>query len=354
MRLGFKDMFFFTIATYIMLAGAVSCHTRMNDLVNEFSLEQVKELSHGNSPFCIVLIDDNYDRQQYERKIIFHNKSSRCMWKFVNINNPENYWYKWVLGISKVPFTLVFDQNGILTDMVYGVSEYAMESVIGAISSSESENIPYKNFGFSANSVLVVSESGNEEDCVHAIMCLLEDTLSSFHERFLKADSLSSCCESPFINYLKLRYGAEILGKDTIDFMAADFIDKYATDLHYLDIYSDLIQNVSKTMLYAGLPSPIEVKVHNVDRTYNPFDTAKIVVSVTNTTDTDIEIKKVIKRCDCIGQEGDYSVVFAHETVNYVFSTIADNIGKFNHKIYFFTDSKMPLAVADFKINVSQ
>lgn len=342
------------LATSILVC-AVSCCSKLDDVRIEMPIEQLRnEAMLENSFFCIVLIDDACDIQQYEKKIISNSIGKRCLWNFLNVNNQINIWYKWALGISKFPVTLVFNTNNILVNTVYGVSEYACKSIIGAISSSDNIDIPYKNFGFRNNSIAAIEEY-NMNDYIHSIMNLFEDTLRTPSEKFLIADRLSLLYENPFTDYLKVFYGVDFLKNDDVDALAMEYVNRYAYDLFYMYPYFELVQNIGKSILYAEMPYPIEIEVCKKDMECNLGDTLSILVSVKNTSDEDVEIKDIIPGCDCIKMpENVCQVIFANETISYVFSVVANKIGKMNHKIYFFTDCKMPLTVADITINVSQ
>lgn len=333
---------------------AVSCHAPVNVLRNEMSFEQIKEeASMDGSGYCIVLVNNDYDIQYYKSKIIDKNEENPCLWDFVNVDRPENYWYKWALGTGKTPYTLVFTQSGILENIVFGVSDYAYESIIGTISSSDND-VPHINFGFNTNSVITLDDRLANE-FVYNIMCLTRDTAGTSFEKYRKADSLSHVYRYPFNDYLRLRYGSEILDKDSQRSMATDFVRRYA-EPYYSNIYSTLLKDVSESILREGKPEPVKIKTYVNSKKYSLADTATIVVSVTNTTRSNIEITKIVSSCDCMEMTGnDSSVIFPYETVNFVFSMMIEETGEINRDICFFTDiSEMPIAIADFKIHVSQ
>ena len=102
----------------------ISCHAPVNVLRNEVSFKHIKEeASLNGSGYCIVLVDDDYDIQYYKSKIIDKNEGNPCLWNFVNVDRPENYWYKWLLGTWKSPFTIIFDNDGQIENIVFGTSE---------------------------------------------------------------------------------------------------------------------------------------------------------------------------------------------------------------------------------------
>ena len=335
----------------------ISCHAPVNVLRNEVSFKHIKEeASLNGSGYCIVLVDDDYDIQYYKSKIIDKNEGNPCLWNFVNVDRPENYWYKWLLGTWKSPFTIIFDNDGQIENIVFGTSEYACKSIESAIS-SRGKGIIYKNFGFARNSDIPDCIE-NADEFIYNHLQLISDTACTYCEKYLKADSLAHISGYPFSSYLKLCYGRHIFSKNSIAKMACGFIDKYIGATYSKITYSSLIQRVSEDFLTENSQTLIDTKVRIAKKHYRIGDEVPITVTITNNGEDDISIEKIETTCSCIKmvpENRNYRrIIRPHETINYLFSMELESSGKVYHEIYFYTNSPAPLATAAVKVFFEQ
>ena len=320
----------------------------------EMPYEQMREeaMQEGKKS-CIILIDSS-DMKEYTNTVIHAMKhSDNVLWNFIDINSIDNYWYKWLLGTFKSPFTLIFDKDGQIENIVFGTSEYACTSIESTISPC-SEGIIRKNFGFDKNSV-IPDRILSANDFIESHMQLIADTSETYYGKYLKADSLAMISGYPFSEYLKLYYGSHVFSRDSIANMANCFIKRYLRSSYTNMIYSSLIQTISKMFLLENAQSPLKVETHIAKGPYHIGDTIKIVISITNTSDTEITIKQILTSCNCIESENNHILsIMPHETLNYIFNMNIYQTGRIYQEINFITDSCMPLVTGHINIFVKQ
>ena len=300
------------------ILGMVSaCNTYKNCIGYEIPYGRMKEAARlDDKQFCIVLTDSN-SVEKYKNTIIAGMEDcGRTLWSFINIDNPDNNWYKWLLGVWNSPFTLIFDKNGQLENIVFGISEYARMSIESTVSPhNEDEGIRHKNFGFRANSAIPESIM-NVNEFIESHLQLIADTTETYYGKYLKADSLAMISEYPFSEYLKLYYGSH--------------------------------------------QSPLEIETHIAKGPYRVGDEANITVSVTNYGHENITIEKIETTCGCIKTipAGRHfrKTIRQNETVNYRFSMELEYSGTIYHEIYFYfhTGNAASLATAGIELNVEQ
>jgi|GEM_PF-2790924 hypothetical protein len=344
------------------ILGMVSaCNTYKNCIGYEIPYGRMKEAARlDDKQFCIILTDSN-SVEKYKNTIIAGMEDcGRTLWSFINIDNPDNNWYKWLLGVWNSPFTLIFDKNGQLENIVFGISEYARMSIESTVSPhNEDEGIRHKNFGFRANSA-VPDGIGNANKFIESHLQLIADTTETYYGKFLKADSLAMIAEYPFSEYLKLHYGSHVFSKDSIAKMAHGFIERYLHSSYPKITYSSLIQTISKMFLLENAESPLKLETHIAKGPYHIGDEANITVSVTNNGHENITIEKIETTCGCIKTlpAGRHfrKTIRQNETVNYRFSMELEYSGTIYHEIYFYfhTGNAASLATAGIELNVEQ
>ena len=342
------------------ILGMVSaCNTYKNCIGYEIPYGRMKEAARlDDKQFCIVLTDSN-SVEKYKNTIIAGMEDcGRTLWSFINIDNPDNNWYKWLLGVWNSPFTLIFDKNGQLENIVFGISEYACISIESTIS-PHNGGIPHRNFGFRKNSAIPESIM-NVNEFIESHLQLIADTTETYYGKYIKADSLAMISEYPFSEYLKLYYGSHVFSKDSIARMAHGFIERYLHSSYPKMTYSSLIQTISKMFLLENGKSPLKLETHIAKGPYHIGDEANINVSVTNNGHENITIEKIETTCGCIKTipAGRHfrKTIRRNETVNYRFSMELEYSGTIYHEIYFYfhTGNAASLATARIEVNVEQ
>lgn len=342
------------------ILGMVSaCNTYKNCIGYEIPYGRMKEAARlDDKQFCIVLTDSN-SVEKYKNTIIAGMEDcGRTLWSFINIDNPDNRWYEWLLGTWNSPYTLIFDKNGKLENIVFGISEYACISIESTIS-PHNGGIPHRNFGFRKNSAIPESIM-NVNEFIESHLQLIADTTETYYGKYIKADSLAMISEYPFSEYLKLYYGSHVFSKDSIARMAHGFIERYLHSSYPKMTYSSLIQTISKMFLLENGKSPLKLETHIEKGPYHIGDEANITVSVTNNGHENITIEKIETTCGCIKTipAGRHfrKTIRRNETVNYRFSMELEYSGTIYHEIYFYfhTGNAASLATARIEVNVEQ
>ena len=325
----------------------------------EMSYEKIKEeAGQKGKKFCIVLTDSSNIKEYRNTVILAMKHNNQAIWDFINTDNPDNNWYKWLLGVWNSPFTLIFDKNGQLENIVFGISEYARISIESTIS-PHNGGIPHRNFGFRKNSAIPESIM-NVNEFIESHLQLIADTTETYYGKYLKADSLAMISEYPFSEYLKLHYGSHVFSRDSIAKMAHSFIKRYLHSSYPKMTYSSLIQKIGKKYLPEDMQSPLEIETHIAKGPYRVGDEANITVSVTNYGHENITIEKIETTCGCIKTlpTGRHfrKTIRQNETVNYRFSMELEYSGTIYHEIYFYfhTGNAASLATAGIELNVEQ
>lgn len=336
-----------------------ACNIPKERIRYETPFEKIKEeAGQKGKKFCIVLTDSSNIKEYRNTVILAMKHDNQAIWDFINTDNPDNRWYKWLLGTRNPPYTLIFDKNGKLENIVFGISEYACISIESTIS-PHNGGIPHRNFGFRKNSAIPESIM-NVNEFIESHLQLIADTTETYYGKYIKADSLAMISEYPFSEYLKLYYGSHVFSKDSIARMAHGFIERYLHSSYPKMTYSSLIQTISKMFLLENGKSPLKLETHIAKGPYHIGDEANINVSVTNNGHENITIEKIETTCGCIKTipAGRHfrKTIRRNETVNYRFSMELEYSGTIYHEIYFYfhTGNAASLATAGIELNVEQ
>ncbi len=338
-----------------------ACNIPKERIRHETPFEKMKEeAGQKGKKFCIVLTDSSNIKEYRNTVILAMKHDNQAIWDFINTDNPDNRWYEWLLGTWNSPYTLIFDKNGKLENIVFGISEYARMSIESTVSPhNEDEGIRHRNFGFRKNSAIPESIM-NVNEFIESHLQLIADTTETYYGKYIKADSLAMISEYPFSEYLKLHYGSHVFSKDSIAKMAHGFIERYLHSSYPKMTYSSLIQTISKMFLLENAESPLKLETHIAKGPYHIGDEANITVSVTNYGHENITIEKIETTCGCIKTipAGRHfrKTIRRNETVNYRFSMELEYSGTIYHEIYFYfhTDNAASLATAGIELNVEQ
>lgn len=336
-----------------------ACNIPKERIRYETPFEEIKEeAGQKGKKFCIVLTDSSNIKEYRNTVILAMKHNNQAIWDFINTDNPDNRWYEWLLGTWNSPYTLIFDKNGKLENIVFGISEYACISIESTIS-PHNEGIRHRNFGFRKNSAIPESIM-NVNEFIESHLQLIADTTETYYGKYIKADSLAMISEYPFSEYLKLHYGSHVFSKDSIAKMAHGFIERYLHSSYPKITYSSLIQTISKMFLLENAESPLKLETHIAKGPYHIGDEANITVSVTNNGHENITIEKIETTCGCIKTlpAGRHfrKTIRQNETVNYRFSMELEYSGTIYHEIYFYfhTGNAASLATAGIELNVEQ
>ena len=336
-----------------------ACNIPKERIRYETPFEEIKEeAGQKGKKFCIVLTDSSNIKEYRNTVILAMKHNNQAIWDFINTDNPDNRWYEWLLGTWNSPYTLIFDKNGKLENIVFGISEYACISIESTIS-PHNEGIRHRNFVFRKNSAIPKSIM-NVNEFIESHLQLIADTTETYYGKYIKADSLAMISEYPFSEYLKLHYGSHVFSKDSIAKMAHGFIERYLHSSYPKITYSSLIQTISKMFLLENAESPLKLGTHIAKGPYHIGDEANITVSVTNNGHENITIEKIETTCGCIKTlpAGRHfrKTIRQNETVNYRFSMELEYSGTIYHEIYFYfhTGNAASLATAGIELNVEQ
>ena len=101
-----------------------ACNIPKERIRYETPFEKMKEeAGQKGKKFCIVLTDSS-DIKEYRNTVVLAMKhNNQAIWDFINTDNPDNRWYEWLLGTWNSPYTLIFDKNGKLENIVFSISE---------------------------------------------------------------------------------------------------------------------------------------------------------------------------------------------------------------------------------------
>lgn len=179
----------FILAT--LLCVLTSCYHTWDNVYFNIDYPEIKEQAKTRKqPFCIVLTDSTYNSKLYFQKI--KQTQDKAIWNFINTELPQNHWYQHLIGSQKRPFTLVFNKEGKLVNIVYGVSHYAIQSVESSITTPQ--NISYLFFGFASNSTLTINKDIAKE--LNAAITLREYTSKEPNKLKLRMSQSTYYCLS--------------------------------------------------------------------------------------------------------------------------------------------------------------
>lgn len=336
----------------LFLVNGCTSHQNEKNIFQDFEYQQIKEIASSSGKyFCIILVDSTFNISSYKKKISSAESTQYTIWNFVNIQTSQHSWYKYLLGSEKTPFTLVFNPNGKLRNIVYGISKYAFESIESSLRPI-SQKTCYEHFGFLENSAIPISPQ----------------KINSFFDRMIKIksssnnneksyyDSLTTSIkdlEYPYNLYLKINYERRHLHNDSSILHAKELLNKYG-NTYYASIFKSLFLDINEQINQCvNITNKLQISVSPSSYNCHINDTLKIKVQATNNTQSAIEIRKIEPSCNCITQTGTFSMAIPpKQIVEYEFYLIPEEKGEIYREIYFHTNSDLPVAIAEFKVFV--
>lgn len=338
----------------VMLLYSVLFTDCSSSFQENYSTTYEELMSHAidqNSKFCIVLIDEKFQIDKYVNKVIINPYKNRALWTFIDVNNKANEWFKFLLGTSKTPFTLIFNENGKLENVTYGISKYACISIWNSLSTKESTNT-FKNFGFLENSV-IDSNTTNITEQLNNIIRIRNDSDLTDEERLCLLNSLIKNIDYPYSHYLKILALFNQSKKDSLNMMINSFIHNYSNSF-YISIYAPLFEQLNNLKDKSVNCSELKIQTWLNNTQYQVSDTIKIEVCLSNKTTENIIINRIEPSCNCIKiADQKNTVISPNKSHTFKFYMIADEIGSIYREIYFYTNTCVPY-IANFKIHVNR
>lgn len=321
-------------------------------IFQDLTYTQIHDIaSYSEKPFCIVLFDSTFNLSSYKDRMKDYQIVDHAIWNFANTDTNQNLWYKFLFGTEKTPFTLVFNQNGTLKNIVYGISQYAFKSIRASLTSMSKEN-RYIHFGFLENSIINI----------------IPQNINSFFNNLIKIESDFNNCkrpnydsiiasinelEYPYNLYLRIKYEDRYQNKNSSIVHAKELLNKYSNS-NYAGVFSPLLMSINKS-INRNISNKDEFYISTSLNKYNCHlnDTISIKVLVTNNTNSTVEIKKFEPSCNCIVQtKASPMTIPPKQIVNYEFYFITEDKGEIYREIYFYTNRDLPVAIANFKVFV--
>ena len=108
-------------------SGLSGCSDKENTVYNNKSFEDIKSIAESDKkPFCLVLTDSSQNLSKLylsSLKENYNNLTQKAIYNIVDINVEETKWLmKWLMP-PYIPLTCIFSYDGILIDVIPGMSK---------------------------------------------------------------------------------------------------------------------------------------------------------------------------------------------------------------------------------------
>ncbi|MDR2954690.1 MAG: DUF1573 domain-containing protein [Prevotella sp.] len=338
---------------YSCIIFLLGCSKIDSGLLQNQSFESICSLAYtNNSPFCIVLIDSTqYLSKEYFLHLQGEYKglTNKAIYNIIDINSDENNWYlKWLCPIS-IPLTCVFSPDGVLIDLIPGVSKESFLYSEEAIKNMETTEFHWPN-RFKMNKKKIIP-------LFNDILELKRDLdigtdISS--ESNLLIDSL----RYPYPVYLKLV--GELMKQDTI---GAQQTAKSLIELETpssLELYKNEFITAKK-ILDPRFDIESEPNIR-VDKTTISFKDCRINektpfnITIYNDGERPLKIEKIHLSCSCLEHLESNKSITIDPKCGYVtkFHFIPDHGGEILRNIYITSNAiNTPILHIDISANVA-
>lgn len=331
------------------IAFLSGCLTSTESYLN-LSYQAVESMaSKQKTHFCIVLIDSSVNIEQYKERIENAHIKQSTLWNFVDISLPSNIWYTHLIGSNKTPFTLVFNADGKLQNIVYGISKYAIHSIKSSIDSIG--DIFLQDFGLFENSILTKSDS-------------LHETLNDIIDVKKEYPNLSSdtydllvrtihSMEHPYNTFLKIYYDKEIAQVSSQNLLLKEWVKKYSVPPFSI-IYQEPLSKVTSILQNE---EEIQMLLQPTAENYSCslVDTLHFSVKAINLGTDTIHIQSIEPSCNCVVLSNVHwnRDIRPHQFVEYDFIFIPEEKGIVYREITFISDTNIPASSVGITIQVN-
>ena len=290
---------------------------------------QLVQLTQSNNKYaCIVLTDSTYNEQIYQDRIEKANLKNKFLWDFVNIDKEKNYWYKYLIGTEKVPFTLVINHSGEVSNIVYGISRLAIQS----ISASDNIKEEHRNFGYKANSILRDTPCDNK--FITQLIKLYTNEPDSTYENQLR-HSIQTI-EYPFNLYLMMKYYRENNIEDSVSYYT-EALSMKLRKLEHRIIYKEIIEQYREQLF---IENNVKISHLNQQSQYPINKVSSIFIRIKNLSYPEIKIDHIETSCECLKSTPiKKSTLKPFEEQTYEFKLLPVEQGHLYREIYFYSDS---------------
>lgn len=344
-----------TVYLVTIMAFMLSCINHSNsytyyNIPFETMKAEAKKLS---TPFfCVVLIDKSSDIEKFQRKIIGKGCEKAALWNYCNRKNSTNYWYTFLLGNSKTPMTIIFNNDGQIKNIVYGFSIYAQQSIFATINKKKSCT-NYLNFGYSYYGGQINDINDYLSKMIYLKYRIEKDDKSKMNLHKDQINNILCGFQHPFGLYLKLRCIQALEQKDSIT-LILDKIKELYKNQTMVNIYGAAFMD--SCAYIANKPKEVlEIKITMDKDTYHIGEIAHIEIEINNKSDTSIYFERIEPSCQCIIAQSNHSMEIApYGNTSYHFIMNLEETGKLYREISFYSQESISVYVAEFQINVEQ
>ena len=333
-----KPLILKPIIAFVLLTVFYSCQKIESACLYESSLNEIRELALKlNKDFCLVLIKDSNQIEEYKSRIKSNHTNSQFVFNFINITNPSNHWYQYLIGSNKTPFTFVFKNNSC-RNIVFGTSKYAFQSI-----KNTQENISNSDyFGFYENSILPASK------CVNTVIQqLLELTLDSIKgkEQHILNNSMTKIVY-PYNLFLKIK---SLRTQDSIDYYSYKLLSEFQTP-KYNYIYRNIFEEVKDI---TNMTNTLIITTDKEQYNCNQGDSINIYIKAKNNTPIPIKISRLETSCECLSIVAQLPHIIRPKTSHtYTLNFSSKEIGRHYRELFIYSDAEVPISIIGMNINV--
>lgn len=326
----------------LMLAPLCSCQ-KQTIIYYNVSYEDMCNIGKKNArSFCIILYDstsfgpDNY-MDKYIQSV---SKSRNLIADFVEFRSEKNDWYVKLFRPDILPLTCIFNQQGVLVDLIPGSSMESMKYVSLGIEQGN----PTGEFHFNG----LYGNEKTDRIMLFRKIIRIKQSIESGKNVVESIDSLSGETY-PYLLYFKLisqiqqkdSTGARKTAEALLEYDSAGDLVTYEDELFY-----------AHQILDPGYNSRSAPRIRIAKDTIL-LDSCKIgeaipvILKVDNTGQHTLEISDIITSCSCIDLMSDmkeYSI-YPEEHAMIGFNFIPDRAGEMQRDIYITSNAyKKPLS----------
>lgn len=342
-----KLRFTLLLSITVLLSG---CFTDTEGYSNLSFPTAIDMAAKDKKHFCIVLVDSTCDIKQYKDKVSRADISHPVIWNYVNIGLRNNLWYTYLIGSNKTPFTLVFNAEGNLQNIVYGISQYAIKSIKFSIDSIGTN--PLQDFGFIENSLLRMSQN-----CHDILTQIIHISMKYPHLSENNYRQLTTSIHKqryPYNTFLKIYYDKEITKTSNDNSVLKNWIMEYGRP-PYSTIYYGLISKITSILSEEeGSQLILQPTSENYDCLLN--DSLHFSIKAINLSADTIHIQSIEPSCYCVKLlDNNWSKhILPKQSVEYHFLFIPDKEESVYREISFLSNANIPIGNVGITIHVKQ
>lgn len=165
-----KKIVIFSFYLYIMVSTFISCKRKEIIILSNKAMIDIQHIAQQkNISYCVVIVEpSSRATEKYKEWLKNHPNLNGSIFNFVDINLPQNNWYKQCLLPMVYPLTCVFAPSGELLDIINGSTFESFSFLTQVIKEKKAclENDVANNFNL------------NKKDVIYAINKIIKCKIS--------------------------------------------------------------------------------------------------------------------------------------------------------------------------------